>query len=87
MSDKISIIYDANVDALNNKLNEIIQKNILVKGSVDEATKSLKNMADALQKQHFASFSTSTIAKHSHQLLSPVAQYSFSKHPSIHAIS
>jgi len=50
MSDRISIIYDANVDALNNKLNEIIQKNILVKGSVDEATKSLKNMADALQK-------------------------------------
>jgi tape measure domain-containing protein len=50
MSDRISIVYDANIDSLNNKLNEIIQKNILVKGSVDEATKSLKNMADALQK-------------------------------------
>ena len=51
MADKITVVYDANVDDLNTKLEDLIKKNVALKGAVDEANKSLTAMGGVIQGQ------------------------------------
>lgn len=51
MADKISVSYDANIDEFKRKLDELIQKNLLLKGAVDDATKSLTAMGQVVDGQ------------------------------------
>lgn len=51
MADRISVVYDANVDDLKRKLDELIAKNNLLKGAVDDATKSLTAMGQVVEGQ------------------------------------
>ena len=51
MADKITVVYDANVDDLNTKLEGLIKKNLALKGAVDEANKSLTAMGGVIQGQ------------------------------------
>ena len=51
MADKITVVYDANVDDLNTKLEDLIKKNLALKGAVDEANKSLTAMGGVIQGQ------------------------------------
>jgi len=53
MSDKISIIYDANVDALKNKLEELIDKNNQLKIAAAGASRAISDMTAA--KKDFGS--------------------------------
>ena len=51
MADKITVVYDANVSDLNTKLDDLIKKNLALKGAVDEANKSLTAMGGVIQVQ------------------------------------
>lgn len=51
MADRISVVYDANVDEFKRKLDELIAKNNLLKGAVDGATKSLTAMGQVVEGQ------------------------------------
>ena len=51
MADKITVVYDANVSDLNTKLDDLIKKNLALKGAVDEANKSLTAMGGVIQGQ------------------------------------
>ena len=51
MADNITVVFDANVSDLNTKLDDLIKKNLALKGAVDEANKSLTAMGGVIQGQ------------------------------------